>query len=84
MISDDGQPPKQKRVTVTVNVPRDLFPPTINLPDNRTINERTAIGAVVFDTNVGDGDRQVCAATKREGIKEYVCVCVCMHACVPV
>lgn len=59
LISDDGQPPKQKRVTVTVVVPRDLFPPTFNLPANRTINELSTTGTLVYDMTVGDGDRQV-------------------------
>lgn len=59
LISDDGQPPKQKRVTVTVVVPRDLFPPTINLPANRTITELSTTGTLVYDMTVGDNDRQV-------------------------
>lgn len=59
LISDDGQPPKQTRVTVTVVVPRDLFPPTFNLPANRTITELSTTGTLVYDMTVGDNDRQV-------------------------
>ena len=66
LISDDGQPPKQTRVTVTVVVPRDLFPPTFNLPANRSIDERAISGSLIYDMTVGDNDRQVRVAERKE------------------
>ncbi|KAK7482291.1 hypothetical protein BaRGS_00026419 [Batillaria attramentaria] len=58
-ITDDGQPPKTSDVTVTVNVPRDIFDPRfLNLPETRTIPEGQAPGTLVLDVNAQDNDRQ--------------------------
>lgn len=62
LISDDGKPPKQTKMNITVNVPRDLSRPTLNLPETATINEGDDPGTLVHDVTVNDADRQVCLA----------------------
>ena len=42
-----------------VRVARDIFPPTINLPATRTIEEDVDITSFVFEVNLDDLDKKV-------------------------